>query len=85
MVKTELAKPIPNHNMIENQLIIPDWFKNNVQICFEWSPSAGFLDDHNQCAQHQRGLPRKLCSKVGYFTREYLDETDARPGGCYYR
>ena len=32
----------------------------------------------------QGGLPRKLCAKVGEFTREYLDETDLRIGGCYY-
>ena len=66
-------------------MIIPDWFKKNVQLCFEWSPTGGFLHDANQCAQLQRGLPRKLCAKIGSFTRDYLDETDLRIGGCYYR
>jgi len=91
MVKQESAKKIPDHNRlrtmgrdIEYHLFVPDWFKNNVQICFEWAPTGGFLHDANQCAQHQRGLPRKLCAKIGQFTRDYLDETDMRIGGCYY-
>jgi len=91
MVKSESAKKIPDHNRlrsmgkdIEYHLYIPDWFKNNVEICFEWAPTGGFLHDGNQCAQNQGGLPRKLCSKMGKFTRDYLDETDLRIGGCYY-
>jgi len=91
MVNTELKKPIPNHNHlrvmgkeIEYHLIIPDWFKNNVQLCFEWAPTVGLFHDPNQCAYAQGGLPRKLCSKMGTFTREYMDETDTRLGGCYY-
>jgi len=91
MVKAESAKKIPDHNrlrsmgtQIEFQLFIPDWFRKNVEICFEWAPQPGFLHDGNQCAQHQGGLPRKLCTKLGSFTREYLDETDLRLGGCYY-
>jgi len=91
MVKAESAKKIPDHNHlrsmgkdIEFHLTIPDWFKNNVEICFEWAPTTGFLHDHSQCAQHQGGLPRELCSKMGSFTREYLDATDMRFGGCYY-
>jgi len=90
-VKSEAAKKIPDNNRlrtmgkdIEYNLYVPDWFKNNVQLCFEWAPTRGFLHDGNQCAQNQRGLPRKLCAKVSQFTREYLDETDARIGGCYY-
>lgn len=92
MVKSEAAKVIPDHNRlrsmgkdIEFHLAMPDWFKKNVEICFEWHPTSGFLHDGNQCAQHQGGLPRKLCAKMGAFTREYLDETDLRIGGCYYR
>lgn len=91
IVKQETAKTIPDHNRlrtigrdIEYHLVLPDWFKNNVELCFEWAPTTGFLNDANQCAQHQAGLPRKICSKIGKFTREYLDETDARIGGCYY-
>jgi len=91
MVNSELAKKVPDHNRLRNigksieyHLVVPDWFKENVQICFQWEPQPGFLHDGNQCAQHQRGLPRKLCAKVGEFTREYLDETDWRPGGCFY-
>jgi len=91
MVNQESAKLIPDNNRlrtmgkdIEYHLFIPDWFKNNVRVCFEWAPTSGFLHDGNQCAQHQGGLPRKLCAKVGEFTREYLDETDLRIGGCYY-
>lgn len=91
MVTGELAKVIPDHGrlrsmgtQIEYHLIVPEWFKKNVQVCFEWAPQPGFLHDGNQCAQNQRGLPRKLCAKVGEFTREYLDETDLRIGGCLY-
>jgi len=91
MVNTELKKKIPDHNRlrsmgkdIEYHLFMPDWFKNNVQICFEWAPQPGFLHDGNQCAAGGRGLPRKLCAKMGKFTREYLDDTDLRLGGCFY-
>jgi len=91
MVKAESAKMIPDHNRlrtigkdIEYHMIIPDWFKKNVQLCFEWSPTEGILDDAHQCASNQGGLPRKLCAKIGSFTREYLDDTDMRIGGCYY-
>ena len=28
---------------IEGQLVIPDWFKNDVQICYRWYPSVSLV------------------------------------------
>ena len=84
-MKKSVHPEISQGKDIEYHMIIPDWFKKNVQLCFEWSPTEGSLDDAHQCGSNQGGLPRKLCAKIGSFTREYLDDTDMRIGGCYYR
>jgi len=91
MIDQESAKLIPDNNRlrtmgkdIEYHLIVPSWFKDNVQLCFEWAPTTGPLHNPKQCGGNQPGLPRKLCAKVGKFTEDYLDKTDLSFGGCYY-
>ncbi|RWS10239.1 perivitellin-2 67 kDa subunit-like protein, partial [Dinothrombium tinctorium] len=50
------------------------WFQQ-VRICFRWKADG----NSGQCGG---GAPRETCSYVGSYTREYLDDTDNRPGGC---
>ena len=81
----------PSGKDIEYHLFIPDWFKNNVRVCFEWAPTSGFLHDANQCAQHQGGsndsgidslntgpLARPFARSLAPLTRELAPDCSLR-------
>merc|ERR1719204_1805940 len=77
-----LAPASPDHRRvksvceeIEKQLLIPEWFFNDVKICYRWYPDG----DGGQCGG---GVSRHLCANVNNFTAYYRDDTDRRGGGC---
>jgi len=77
-----LAPALPDHRRvksvceeIEKQLLIPEWFFNDVKICYRWYPDG----DGGQCGG---GVSRHLCANVNDFTQYYRDDTDRRGGGC---
>ena len=55
----------------------PPWFAQ-VQLCLKWV-------DRGAQAQCGGGIRHEVCAKVDGFTSEYLDDTDARQGGCALR
>ncbi|RUS72664.1 hypothetical protein EGW08_019573 [Elysia chlorotica] len=60
---------------IESQLIVPSWFSEHTQLCFQWRPDG----DGGQCGG---GAARRLCARPGSMTPVYRDDTDRRGGGC---
>ncbi|XP_059142063.1 perivitellin-2 67 kDa subunit-like [Physella acuta] len=60
---------------IEDQIIVPNWFSDNTNLCFKWRADG----DAGQCGG---GAANLLCAKPNSMTSVYRDDTDRRAGGC---
>ena len=77
----------PNNMQVESvceelkkQLVIPEWFVNDVKVCYRWHPEPHADSHSDQCGGV--GVGRHLCANIDDFTQYYLDDTDNRRGGC---
>uniref|UniRef100_A0A0B7AZC8 MACPF domain-containing protein n=1 Tax=Arion vulgaris TaxID=1028688 RepID=A0A0B7AZC8_9EUPU len=57
------------------QLIVPEWFRTNTQLCYKWRADG----DGGQCGG---GAANLLCATPNLMTPFYRDDSDRRGGGC---
>jgi len=68
---------------IEYHLIIPDWFKENVYLCFSWDEFR--QRSKTKCGTEQDDLPRsrQFCSRINQLTSKFMDIAK-KEASCYY-